>query len=211
MFSLYQRLPFDIGDFEAVGQLARRCLEKRDPEAKELLQVWTYAFLRRYYAQKFYQQLFQLPKEVEDLISKTFLRVWRSVHQLQEPEKFPGWVVRISSRELSTYFRKKKRVLSHGEVSIEESVEIPDPTPEPSPLERMDVLIYREVLERAIARLPDYLQEVVYLRYFEGFSTPEIAERMEKSQATIRSYLQRARRKLEHDPEVKNLLIELEK
>ena len=52
-----------------------------------------------------------------------------------------------------------------------------------------------EVL-RSVMSLPDKYRMVVYMYYYEEYSTPEIARLIGKNEATVRSYLHRARTKL---------------
>ena len=49
---------------------------------------------------------------------------------------------------------------------------------------------------KAVLSLPDKYRLVVYMYYYEGYSTPEISKMIEKSDTTIRSLLHRARNKL---------------
>ncbi len=49
---------------------------------------------------------------------------------------------------------------------------------------------------KAVLSLPDKYRLVVYMYYYEGYSTPEISKIIEKSDTTIRSLLHRARNKL---------------
>ena len=45
----------------------------------------------------------------------------------------------------------------------------------------------------AITKLPVIYKDVVYLYYYEGYTTPEIAAMLNCSQSTIRNRLMRAR------------------
>lgn len=49
---------------------------------------------------------------------------------------------------------------------------------------------------KTVLSLPDKYRLVVYMYYYEGYSTPEISKIIEKSDTTIRSLLHRARNKL---------------
>lgn len=46
---------------------------------------------------------------------------------------------------------------------------------------------------KAVMSLPDKYRIVVYMYYYEGYSTPEISKIIGKSEATVRSLLHRAR------------------
>ena len=52
-----------------------------------------------------------------------------------------------------------------------------------------------EVLSAVLA-LPEKYKTAIYLFYYEGFKTPEIAKMMNKTEATVRSIIMRAREKL---------------
>lgn len=49
---------------------------------------------------------------------------------------------------------------------------------------------------KSVMQLPDKYRIAVYMHYYEGYSTPEIAHIIGKSDTTVRSYLHRARNKL---------------
>ena len=51
-------------------------------------------------------------------------------------------------------------------------------------------------LAEAICRLPAKYKDVVYLYYYEGYTTAEIASLLGYPQATVRSHLSRARMRL---------------
>ena len=54
---------------------------------------------------------------------------------------------------------------------------------------------HREVLEAVLA-LPDKYRDVVYLHYYEGYQTDEIALMLNRSPSTVRGQLQDSRAKL---------------
>jgi RNA polymerase sigma-70 factor (ECF subfamily) len=45
----------------------------------------------------------------------------------------------------------------------------------------------------AVLGLPEKYKTVVYLYYYEGYRTPEIAEILKKPKSTVRNYLHEAR------------------
>ena len=53
----------------------------------------------------------------------------------------------------------------------------------------------REVVE-AVMALPGKYKEVVWLHYYEGYSTEEIAKILQRNPSTVRSDLRRGREKL---------------
>jgi RNA polymerase sigma-70 factor, ECF subfamily len=57
----------------------------------------------------------------------------------------------------------------------------------------------RETLRRALAKLPGRTAEMFALRFFEGYTNPEVARMMGLSQIVVAVTLHRARRKLQQE------------
>ena len=107
------------------------------------------------------------------------------------------WLFRIVT---NVYLDRRKRTRNKQHLSLEEYIEleensvarqIEDPAPTPSAVaeehERNDVL------QSAIASLPDYQRAMVVLYHTEGLSYDEIASVMELPIGTVKSRLNRAR------------------
>jgi RNA polymerase sigma-70 factor, ECF subfamily len=57
----------------------------------------------------------------------------------------------------------------------------------------------RDTLRRALAKLPERTAEMFALRFFEGYTNPEVAKLMGLSQIVVAVTLHRARRKLQDE------------
>ena len=119
--------------------------------------------------------------DTEDMVQNTFLRLMNSgiVFQSQEHEK--AWLIRTAINLCKDHFRSWwSRTLG-----LEKA---------PDRLLHQDFEI-DETLSKVLALPPKY-RTAIYLYYYEGYSTPEIAEMMKKPQATVRSWLHTGRKLL---------------
>ena len=128
--------------------------------------------------------------EAEDSAQEAFLRAFRVLDQLRQPEAFAPWllqiVVNIARRAAAKRARRPAALLD------------PDPGSHPSP--RADVT-------DAVAALPEGYQQVIHLHYAQGYSCAEIGRLLGLEVGSVTSRLSRARRMLremlseEHDTE----------
>ncbi|WP_055076615.1 sigma-70 family RNA polymerase sigma factor [Pseudanabaena sp. 'Roaring Creek'] len=138
-----------------------------------------------------------------DLAQEVWLRVYRNIKRLQEPEKFRGWLSRIATNLFYDELRKRKRV--GGSVSLDAPFMSGDgdemswdlPSAAPSPIENMSTQEFYEELRRAIQDLPSSFRETIVLREIQGLSYEEISEITGVSLGTVKSRIARARLKLQ--------------
>ncbi len=115
----------------------------------------------------------------QDWMQDAFVRAWKQLDQLREPNAFPGWLKRLAVNvALSDRRRAGFRV-------VEETRDRPAPEP-PWPGADLD-------LERAIARLPDRARQVLVLFHLCDLSHAEIAVLMTIETGTSKAQLSRAR------------------
>lgn len=117
--------------------------------------------------------------DTEDMVQETFLRAfsWDKPFQSEEHEK--AWLIVTASNLCKDTLKRARRrdepLEEHGELTA----------PQHS----------SEVLEAVLA-LPEDYKAAVYLYYYEGRSAKEIASLLNCPQATVRTRLARARRRL---------------
>ena len=85
--------------------------------------------------------------------------------------------------------RANSRDFFDAQLSLAEELDLPAPEGLP-PEERMD-------LHGAIARLPEKYQDVIKLKYFDGYTIREISEATGMPQGTVSVYLRRAVKELQ--------------
>ena len=119
--------------------------------------------------------------ETEDMVQETFLRLITSGKSFENERHEKAWLIVTASNlckdSLKKWWRRNENIEDFSDV-------LPDMT-------HAD----REVLD-AILALPDDQKCVVYMYYYEGYTTQEIADFLKCPSATVRSRLSRARKQL---------------
>ncbi|MFQ3679699.1 MAG: sigma-70 family RNA polymerase sigma factor, partial [Pseudanabaenaceae cyanobacterium] len=136
------------------------------------------------------------------LSQEVWVRVYRHIARLQEPEKFRGWLGRIVTNLFYDELRKRKRMSSISldapkQIGHGETLEWELPSGEASPEERLSTREFYEKLHAAIADLPDSFRQTIILREMEGLAYEEIAEITGVSLGTVKSRIARARLRLQ--------------
>ncbi|MBQ7801138.1 MAG: RNA polymerase sigma factor [Oscillospiraceae bacterium] len=119
--------------------------------------------------------------DTEDMVQETFLRLLSAGKKFQSVEHEKAWLIVTASNLCKDALKKWWR--------MNESIE--DYAGElQAPPFRIDSTL------DAILELPEDQKTVVYMYYYEGYSTKEIASAMRCPPATVRSRLSRARQQL---------------
>ena len=118
------------------------------------------------------------PADTEDAVQDTFFRLIKSGPLFESEEHEKAWLIRIAANicknVLRHWWRKRENIEDFYDLPSTELLEIDD--------------VFREVMD-----LPDKYKTVVYLYYYEGYTSVEIADILKKPQSTIRNYLHEAR------------------
>jgi RNA polymerase sigma-70 factor (ECF subfamily) len=112
------------------------------------------------------------PEQAKDLLQEAFLKAFRSIGSLRDPERFEGWLFAITANVC----RDRLKAEARKRLLLEQlTLEVEDPTPYPP---GDDVRL--GLIQRIISEIADpTLREIVQLRYSEpGLSTPRIADRL---------------------------------
>jgi RNA polymerase sigma-70 factor (ECF subfamily) len=137
------------------------------------------------------------PEDAEDLVQNTFLNALRYLDSFRGEARFKNWLFRIGVN--SCLRMKRGKAGEGGEVSFDENMTADYQPPEGTPAwvrEPESHLLdgeLREVIDRAVHRLPPQYRLVFVLRDQEGFSTRETGEIMGLSQGAVKTRLHRAR------------------
>lgn len=118
------------------------------------------------------------PADAEDVCQTVFLKLLEKQPEL-EPEREKAWLLQVAANECRSLWRRLRR---RPTVPLEEVLHLAAPRGEP---------LLRQVME-----LPRKDQAVLYLHYYEGFSTREVGKLLHISQSAVTTRLLRARKKL---------------
>ena len=131
----------------------------------------------------FIQRMVGDPHKSEDIFQEVFLAVWAKRKQYQFPRPFKAWLYAIAANQCHALARR--RPLASSSFGADGAVEAPDPSP-------ADTAIATEtaaLVSAAVAQLPGQQRTVVALRIWNGLSYAEIAETLDRTEATIRSHM----------------------
>jgi RNA polymerase sigma-70 factor, ECF subfamily len=135
----------------------------------------------------------------EDLTAHVFFKALSSASSFRGDGSYKSWIFRISHNVIVSWRGGRGR-----SITIDELQEEPDPAP--SPASHAIALEARDYVWRTVAKLPSAQREVVTLKYAEDLTTEEIAKVTNRSRGAVRILLHRARSKLRHAFEGKDLL-----
>jgi RNA polymerase sigma-70 factor (ECF subfamily) len=122
--------------------------------------------------------------EAEDLMITGFTKAFQKISQFSGEGSFEGWLRRIMVNECLMYLRSQKNMQYPLELEIaERQVDYVTVNTE---LEAQDLL-------QMIGELPDGYRTVFNLYAIEGYTHPEIAEKLGISEGTSKSQLSKAR------------------
>ncbi|MEP6914517.1 MAG: sigma-70 family RNA polymerase sigma factor [Acidobacteriota bacterium] len=115
--------------------------------------------------------------DVEDLVQDVFLSAWKRLDALRDPAAFGGWLAMIARHRAADFRRRAV-----------ESVELPADLRAP---DRTASLSEAHAVLDVIRTLPEAYRETLVLRLVEGFTGPEIADRIGLTPASVRVNLHR--------------------
>ena len=136
---------------------------------------------------------------VEDIAQETFIRAYRALAQFRGDAQFYTWLYRIAVNTAKKALMELKRDPTISENSFKSGDD-----DETSPIENEltssetpeAILASKEIAEMvnaAMAALPEELRQAITLREIEGLSYEEISEMMDCPIGTVRSRIFRAR------------------
>jgi RNA polymerase sigma-70 factor (ECF subfamily) len=118
-----------------------------------------------------------------DAVQEGFIRAWRSLPSLRDPDRFEGWLRSLVARSCIDILRRRGRRPIEVELSPADSPSIDDAS---------GVTADRELLDEILQRLPPDQRAVVVLRYYFDLEVPEIAATLAIPVGTAKSRLHRS-------------------
>jgi RNA polymerase sigma factor (sigma-70 family) len=122
----------------------------------------------------------------EDMVQNTFLRLMRDNTVFQSVEHEKAWLIRTAINLCKDHYRHWWTRTVGLDKAPETAVE--------------HDFVASDILQKVLALPPKY-KTAIYLYYYEGYSTPEIAKMMKKPQSTVRSWLHTGRKLLKLEME----------
>ena len=142
-------------------------------------------------------------QDAEDLTQQVFLKAWQAIARYKRmASPFIAWLMTISHNLVVDFYRTRKdKAYLEAEILADGPASNPEQAAERS--------LEQQRLRRAILKLGSDEQQVVILRFMEGFQFSEIASVLNKKEGNVRVILHRAlvklRSILEKDKKQRNL------
>ena len=171
------------------ADLIARFLEGQVTAFNTLVWRWQdrlYNFVLRYVGNR---------EEARDLCQQIFIRVYRSLGDLRNPERFSTWIYQIALNTCRDQLRQRQR---HPNLSLDHFEE-EHGQPHPS-LEQVDAQSppadaqaheqdLRDLLSRALQTIPEEQRVVVVMKEYQNLKFTEIAAVLEAPVNTVKSRL----------------------
>jgi len=139
-----------------------------------------FALLYEQYFEMVYRVCFsymKTPSEAEDVTADVFAKLLKQKIAFESEEHKKAWLLRTAINQckdaLRHWWRKRSDIDDYRHI-------------ESNPLQENHVL-------EIVLGLPKKYKDVTYLYYYEGYSTVEISEILQKPHSTIRNYMREAR------------------
>jgi RNA polymerase sigma-70 factor (ECF subfamily) len=150
------------GDAEAFGVLYDRYMDA----------VYRYVFYR-----------VRNEAEAEDVTSDVFMRALRAIPKYEPRQAFLAWLYRIARNAV---IDRSRRRAARQQVSFEDALAHPNADQVINPDEGLLAGSDASVVRRAMQQLTPLQQEILVLRYVEGYDTKTISKLVGKRDGTIR-------------------------
>ncbi|MDD5030253.1 MAG: RNA polymerase sigma factor RpoE [Rhodoferax sp.] len=137
---------------------------------------------------------------VPDIAQETFIRAYRALHQFRGDSQFYTWLYRIAVNTAKKFLLELKHdptrsnsALASRDEDDETFTSRSEPSTQESPESLLAAKEISQVIDQALAELPDDLRQAITLREMEGLSYEDIADIMACPIGTVRSRIFRAR------------------
>ena len=143
-------------------------------------------------------------EDARDVCQETFLRAFRALDGFKGQAKFSSWLYRIALNLCRDWLRRERRAPF---VPTPDGVDLVELAGEGEGVERVDEIVAREDLSRAVARamrsLPEEQRTAIVLKEYQGLTFQEIADLQQCPLSTVKTRLYQGlsvlRRELERD------------
>jgi RNA polymerase sigma-70 factor (ECF subfamily) len=126
----------------------------------------------------------------EDLLSEVFLDVWRQAAKFESRASVSTWLLAIARYKALSAQRRR------ADVELDEEVVATIAHPSDDPERALQKKDQGELIRRALAKLSPEHSEIIDLVYYHGKSVKEVAEVVDIPEATVKTRMFYARKKL---------------
>lgn len=147
-----------------------------------------YGDLYELYLDEIYRYIFYRVSneaDAEDLTEQVFLKAWENLSNYRGDVPLKAWLYRIARNTTVDHYRTRKQ-----NIPLDENMSLIDKKDQPEEKALTQETALR--LNGAISKLSPLHQDVIILRFVNGYSTEEIAQILERSNGAVRVLQHRA-------------------
>ena len=137
------------------------------------------------------------PDDIEDVLQNVYIKAYKKLSELKNPESFESWLKSIVENESKNYIKKERRINAPIVLLKDESDIGTDEWRQPVPQEYME----REDLRNSVSEILDTLspevRACIVLFYYEQRSLKEISEILEIPLGTVKTRLYYGKKRIE--------------
>jgi RNA polymerase sigma-70 factor (ECF subfamily) len=151
--------------------------------------------LTRQHKDSVYRQMIRVcgnREDAEDVLIEALLKAYRHLDQLRDSAAFRAWLAQIAKR-VCWQLKERESLLPLLQLSALEDEGREIPGAEITPDARMALRQMKQLLDDAVARLPEHYRSVYVLRDIDDQPGDEVADKLGISRAAMKSRLHRAR------------------
>ena len=161
-------------------ELARQCAAKDEWAVREL----TNRYNRRLY--RIARGILRSDADAEDAVQDAYIRALQHIGEFRGDSALGTWLTRITMNEALGRLRKRRH----------EEADVPERSTHVTPEKVMGNRETRDLIERALDKLPDEFRLAFVARMVEGLSIQETADLLDVKPETVKTRVHRARTRL---------------
>lgn len=158
-----------------------------------------YQHIMRRYNQRLYRicmSIIHNDEEAEDVMQDAYMKAYEHLPMFEGKSKFSTWLIRILINESLLWIQRNKRKIDY-QTNVGNEIKSSSITNEANgPAQQMMNNELRQILETAVAQLPQKYRVVFVMRELENMSTIETSECLGISAVNVKVRLNRAKEML---------------
>lgn len=145
------------------------------------------------YIKKFFLYRVNTEQNAEELTAQTFEKALKGLDNFQwQGVSFSAWLYKIARNTLIDHYRKNDK---RSEVSsLDQHYSLP--SDDKSPEDKIEIMFSEDILHKVLQELPSREREIIYLKFFDGYTNKLIAELTDLSETNVGTIVHRVLKKL---------------
>ena len=141
------------------------------------------------------------PADAEDISQEVFLKAFRSFQTFKRDAKLSSWLYRIAYNASIDHLRRRSLAPQAVEDTVLDASAggFSDSPPSQNPAQAAENSLLQSRIERALEKVSSQERAVFLLRHYNDFKLDEIAQTLQISIGSVKSYLFRCIRKLQKE------------